>query len=184
MRKRLLVTLLIVTLLSIGCYALYRILMPKLIARAVVSEAMPDYIPKRLQARMEAIRTPINGGTEAMVQKMHDSNIPLKEVLDAVDDITEDQAYEFLDEINQKKPSNTDQVFDLAKKHFVTRFDPEVFRKPFNEHFKMKQLNSALAYANMNRKYNDIDIVTAKAILKRIIIEKEREVRTSVSSNQ
>ena len=184
MRKRLLVTLLIFTVLSIGCYALYRILMPELIAKAVTSEEIPDYIPKRLQARMEAIRTPINGGTEAMVQKMHQSNIPLKEVLDAVDDITEEQAYEFLDEINQKKPVNTNQVFDLAKKHFVTSFDLEVFRKPFNEHFKMKQLSRALAYANMNRKYNDIDIVTAKAILKSIIIEKEREIRKSVVANQ
>jgi hypothetical protein len=176
--------LLIVTLLGIGCYALYRTLMPELIAEAVVAESMPDYIPKRLQTRMEAIRTPINRGTEAMVQKMHDSDISLKEVLAAVDEVTEEQAYAFLDEINQKKPSNTDQVFDLAKKHFVTRFDLEVFRKPFNEHFKMKQISNALAYANMNRKYNDVDMVTAKAILKKIIIEKEKEVAKPVNSDQ
>lgn len=184
MKRPLLTLLLIVALVGVGCYALYRVLMPELIAEAVVSETMPDYIPKRLQTRMEAIRTPINRGTEAMVEKMLDSDIPLEAVLDAVDDITEKQAYAFLDEINEKEPSTTNEVFDLAKKHFTTSFDLEVFREPFNKHFKMKQIRSALAYANMNRKYNDVDIVTAKAILKKIITEKEKEVGGSVNAKQ
>src|SRR5690349_7101473 len=182
--RKYLITILLIVLLGAGAYALYRVLMPQLIAEAVVSETVPDYIPKRLQTRMEAIRTPINRGTEAMVETMHNSDIPLKEVLDAVDNITEEQAYAFLDEVNQKNPSNTNEVFDLAKKHFETSFDLEVFRKPFNEYFKMKQIKNAMVYANMNRKYNDVDIVTAKAILKKIIIEKEKEVGRSMNSNQ
>jgi hypothetical protein len=70
----------------------------------------------------------------------------------------------------------------VAKKHFSSDFDMEVFREPFNRYFEMKQIKKAISYANFNRKTNDVDIVTAKAILKQIILEKEKEV--SESKNQ
>jgi hypothetical protein len=111
-----------------------------------------------------------------MLQKMHGSEISVDQVLEAVDDISEYEAYKFLDELNTTKPSKTNEVFDLAKKHFSTDFDLEVFREPFNKHFDIDQINNAIAYANLNRKSNDVDIVTAKAILKKIIVQKEEEV--------
>ena len=174
--KNVVLTLLIVSILCAGAYALYRTIMPKVIAEAVVADSLPDYIPKRLQTRVEAIKTPINKGAEAMIQTMHESRIPLGKVLETVDNITEEQAYAFLDEVNKMRPATANEVFDLAKKHFPAEFDPEVFREPFNQHFKIKQIRNALAYANMNRTSNDVDITTAKAILKKIIIEKEKEV--------
>lgn len=174
--RKLLSYAIIITLLAIGGYMLYRTIVPNLIARAVVSDSLPGYIPKRLQARVESIRVPLNQGTEAMLKKMHASDIPLEHVLQAVDDISEEEAYAFLDELNAKDPRNTNEVFDILKKHFSTDFDLEVFREPFNHHFEMKQIKNGIAYANFNRNSNDVDIATARAILKKIIIEKEKEV--------
>jgi hypothetical protein len=107
---------------------------------------------------------------------MHDSSIPVEEVLEAIDNITEEDVNSFLDEVDATKPSTTDEVFTLAKKHFDTSLDLEVFRKPFNEHFEIKQVQNTLSYANNNRRSNDVDLSTVKAILKKIIIEKEREM--------
>jgi hypothetical protein len=174
--KKVALTLLILAIVGTGAYLLYRNIMPKMIARAVVSDSLPGYIPKRLHTRVEAIKTPINKGAEAMIHTMHSSKIPLEKILETVDNITEEQAYAFLDEVNEVQPGNTNEVFDLAKKHFPAEFDPEPFRQPFNEHFNMKQIRNGLAYANMNRRSNDVDISTAKAILKKIIVEKEKEV--------
>lgn len=174
--KKLLIPVLIVAVLGIAGYALYRSVMPELIAGAAVSDSLPSYIPKRLKARIESIRSPINKGTEAMIKQMHASEIPLKKVLQTVDNITEEQAYAFLDEVTRTQPETTDEVFDIAIKYFPAEFDPEVFRKPFNEHFKIKQIRDAVAYANQNRKSNDVELTAAKAILKNILIEKEKEV--------
>lgn len=166
----------ILAIIGVGGYVLYRAVLPGMIAQATASESLPDYIPKRLKARMEAIKNPINKGTEAMIERMHASGIPLETVLETVDNITEDQAYAFLDEVTKAQPVNTDEVFDIAKRHFNTGFDPEVFREPFNEHFKIKQIRNAVTYANQNRHFNDVEITTAKAILKKILIEKEKEM--------
>ena len=174
MKKILLTVVVVVVALVVGGYLLYRSLMPKLVAEAVVSDSLPDYIPKRFQAKVEAIRAPLNQGTEAMLQTMHESDISLDQVLEAVDNISEEEAYAFLDDLNTSKPNDTNEVFNLAKKHFQTEFDPEVFREPFNRHLNMKQINNGIAYANLNRRTNEVDIATAKAIVKKIIIEKEK----------
>ncbi|MGC1241306.1 MAG: hypothetical protein WA874_06950 [Chryseosolibacter sp.] len=174
--NKVLVTAIVLIVLAFGGYSLYQILMPKMVAEAVVSESLPGYIPKRLKTRVESMRAPINKGAEAMMKKMHESNVSVDQVLEAVDDISEAQAYAFLDELNKREPKNTNEVFDVAKKHFSPTFDLEIFRQPFNQYFEMKQVKKAIAYANFNRKSNDVDISTAKAILKKIIIEKEKEV--------
>jgi hypothetical protein len=174
--KKIIAALFILIILAVCGYLLYRSLVPQIIAKAVVSESLPDYIPKRLQTKVDDIRRPLNEGADAMLRKMHASEISVDQVLKAVDDISEDEVYAFLDEVNATKPGNTDEVFNVAKKHFSADFDLEVFREPFTQHFEMNQLNNAINYANLNRKSNDVDIVTAKAILKKIIIEKEKEV--------
>ena len=176
MKRFLIAALLVIGLLAAGGYILYRKVMPHLVAKAVTSHSLPGYIPKRLKNRVEAIRKPINKGTEAIIEKMHDADITLEDVLLAVDNISEEEAYAFLDEFNETDHTSPDDVFDVAKKHFKTSFDLEVFREPFRKHFKLKQIRSVIDYASLNRRSNDVDFATAKVILKMIIIEKEKEV--------
>lgn len=176
MKKILIAAAIALAVLGTGGYLLYRSCMTDIIAQAVVSDSLPPYIPKRLQARIETIRKPLNKGTEAMLHEMHVSRIPLDRVLDALDKTTEEDAYAFLDELNSTPLRNTDQVFDIAKKHFAGDFDVEVFRAPFREHFQMNQIRSAIVLANKNRAEKNIDIRSAMEILKKIIADKDREM--------
>lgn len=178
MKRTALPAIIIVSLVAAGGYFLYRTFAPGIIADALVSESLPAYIPKRFHARVESIKRPLNKGAEAMLEKMHESRIPLDRVLQAIDDVSEEEAYAFLDDLNKAKPSDTDEVFDIAKTHFHTDFDPEVFREPFNRYFDIRQIRNGIAHANLNRRSNDVDITIGKAILKKIIIEKEKEVIT------
>lgn len=180
--RRLVAILLIVGLIGVAGYYAYRSLVPSLVADALVSESVPAYIPKRLQHKVEEIRKPVNRGTEAMLQEMHAHDIPLEDVMDAVDGLTEERAYAFLDKLNTAKPQTTDEVFEMAKEHFKVDFEIEVFRKSFNEHFEMNQIEDAIAFANMNRKSNDVNFNTAKAILKKILLEKEAESKNASSA--
>ena len=177
MKRTIISAILVIALLVVGGYLLYRTLMPQFIAEAMISNSPPGYIPKRLQNRVESLKIPLNKGTEAMLEKMHAADIPLSQLLHAVDNISEGQAYAFLDDLNETKPLNTNEIFDIAKKHFSRDFDLEVFRDPFTRYFQMKQVKYAIAFANLNRKSNDVDISTAKEILKEILIEKDKEMR-------
>src|SRR5687768_1769649 len=113
MKKLLILSLLTIIVACTGGYVVYRMLMPEMIADAVMTDKLAGFIPKRLKARVEAISKPINRGTEAFIEKMHASQIPVHEVLNAVDYISEEQVYAFLDEINATKPKDTNEVFDV-----------------------------------------------------------------------
>lgn len=179
MKKFILTTILILSALSIIVYFWFPAYMTDLIAKTIVSESLPAYIPKRIQNKIEALTKPLNKGTETMLQKMHASDISLDQILQVVDNTSEEQAYALLDDLNKTKPSNTNGVFDVAREHIKTDFDVEIFRKPFNQHLQMKQIKKAMAFANRNRKTNDVDFATAKAILKKILIQKEKEFRNT-----
>ena len=177
MKKSVLAIVVIIPLVFVGGYYLYQTLLPELAARAFISQALPDYIPKRIQSRMHVISEPVSEGTEAMVHEMHASGIGIEKLIAVIDQTTEEQAYGLLDDLNNRKSKTPDQVFDVIVKHIAADFNVEVFRKPFNDHVTMKSVRKALYYANQNRKTHDLNFVTAKAIIKKILLEKEKEYK-------
>ncbi len=177
MKRILIIILIIILLIAGGGYYYYKIVMPGMIADAVVSGSVPEYVPERIQEKIEKIRQPVNQGTEAMIKRMHERHLSLDDILAAVDNLTAEQIYRFLDDVNDKKPKSSDKVFDLILLHFPTKFDAEVFREPFNQYSEYDKIKGAITYANLNRNALKIDISTIKAIIKKILIEKEKEVR-------
>ena len=175
MKKMILPALLALAVVSFGGYYLYKTFITDMIAKTVTADSLPDYIPKRIQSRIEGIGAPINKGAEAMLRQMHTSGIPMEDILAVIDATTEEQIYALVDELNTVRPKTTDEVFTIAKKHLRTNFDPEVFRKPFNDHVTIEQIRKALFYASRNRKTYDLDFATGKAIAKKILLEKEEE---------
>lgn len=147
-----------------------------MVAKAVVDDSFSPYIPKRMQSRIQEIRTPINEGTEAVILEMQTKRIPTEELMVAIDKTSEEDVNRFLDELHRQQPDNIHLVFDIAKKHLPTTFDPEILRKPFTENVNMKQVRKVMRYADDNRKTHDLDFETTKAILKKIILEKEKDM--------
>ena len=179
MRKLILSLIVVMLIVSIGGYYLYRNHFTDMIAQAVVAESLPAYMPKRMQKRIQAIGEPINKGAEAILQEMQASDIPMEEMLSVIDNTTEEQAYNLLDELNSREPKSVNEVFSIAKKHISADFDIEIFRQPFNEHLNMKQIQKGLRHANQNRKMQALDFTTAKIILRKILLEKEQEIKES-----
>ena len=160
-----------------GGYYLYRLYFTDLVADALMSESLPAYLPQRLKDKMEAVAVPLNLGAEAVIREMKTSRISMDQVLTSVDKISEEQANALLDDLKRSKPKTTDAVFDLAKKHIAPDFDIEIFRKPFNDYVTMKQINQAIRYASKNRQSENLDIKTTKVIIKKILVQKEAELK-------
>lgn len=176
MKRFLLVVIILGLLLWGGAYIFYRVYLPDLVAKALVSDETPPYIPRRLMNRVDELRAPVNKGADEMIIEMKKNEIPLDDVVDVIENTTEDEAYEFLKDLNESNPKTPDEVFDIAKEHIRADFDVEVFRKPFVENVSMKSIRKAMHFANTNQKTKDMDIVTGRAIAKQILIEKYKQI--------
>jgi hypothetical protein len=176
--KRFLLVIIILGLLAWGgIYIFYRVYLPDLVAKAIVSEETPQYIPRRIMNRVDELRAPVNKGADEMILEMKKNDIELTDVVEVIESTSEDEAYEFLQDLNASKPTTPDEVFDIAKQHIEADFDLEVFRKPFVENVSMASIQKAMRYANTNQKTKDLDIVTGRAIARQILIEKYKQVK-------
>ncbi|HEY0656333.1 MAG TPA: hypothetical protein VGD65_24540 [Chryseosolibacter sp.] len=176
MKRFLLIVIILGLFLWAGVYIFYRVYLPDLVAKALVADETPSYIPRRIMNKVDELRAPVNKGADEMIIEMKKNEIPLDDVVEVIESTTEDEAYEFLKDLNESQPKTPDEVFDIAKKHVEADFDIEVFRKPFVENVSMASIKKAMRYANTNQRTKDLDIVTGRAIAKQILIEKYNQV--------
>lgn len=158
----------------------YKFYLPGLVADAIVEDNAPSYMPKFVENRMKKYKAPLNKGANDVIQEIHKSDVTLEQILDAIDRTEDRQVYAALDELGRSKVKNTNQVFDIAKKYINADFDVEVLRKPFNENISMAMIKRAMGYAEGYRKDESFDPEMAKAIAKKLLIQKEKEYRQSM----
>jgi hypothetical protein len=171
-----------VVILGFAGYLAYQLYFPVMVARSITNETS-YLVPKNVQVRIQKIRKPVNEGAETLVQTMHRSGITIDQILHAIDEATEEQAFSMLDELNGMEIQSADQFFSLAKNHFPVEFDVEVFREPFSEKVNIQLIRKAIKYANIYRKREEFDAETAKSIAKRILLQKEEEFRKIIAKN-
>jgi hypothetical protein len=183
MKKTLLIIGVIVLAVACGTWA-YRVYFPNLIAESIISsEEPPAFVPEKVKTKIKKIKKPVNDGAATIINTMHQSGITLEQVLQAIDEADENQAYAMLDELNSTPVKNPDQFFDIAKKHFPVAFDVEAFRKPFRQKVNIGLIRKGIAYANIYRKKEEVDAETVKSIAKKILLQKEEEFNKMMHVN-
>ena len=182
-KKIILVIVILATITLIG-YVLYKQYAPTIIANELLRETEPAFLPKKISEKIKKVKTQTNQLSKDVIKDIHASNITLDQLLKAIDEVTENKANLLLDDLNRLgEIKSSDQVFDLAKKHFPVDFDVELLREPFRKKADVHVLQKAIQKANEYRNNNLIDFETAKAIVKRVLTEKEKEFNQHIESN-
>lgn len=182
--KKLILVILILSTLTVIGYVLYKQYAPAVIANELLKDTEPAFLPKKITEKIKKVKTQTNQLSKEVITDIHASNITLDQLLKALDEVTESKANLLLDDINRLgEIKSSDQIFDLTKKHFPVDFDVEPLREPFRKKADVHVLQKAVQKANEYRDNKLIDFESAKAIVKRILIEKEKEFNQSIESN-
>jgi hypothetical protein len=185
MNKKRLIILSIFLLVGILIgYKVYWHYTPALIANALLQEDEPSFLPNKVVEKLKKIKAPANQISEEVIKSIHTSNITIEQTLEALDGVTEEKANALLADINNLSEINSsDQIFDLAKKHFPVEFDIESLREPFRAKADVALLRRVIRKANQYHNNDMIDFETAKSIVKHILIEKEEEFKQNLEQN-
>jgi hypothetical protein len=181
--KRLSIFLMILGILAAGAYYAYQYFLPTYVAHSITSETDHSWIPFDAHSKITKIKKPVNEIATEVVKRIHDSNISIDDVIKAIDDAKEEQAYAMLDELNAKQTENPDEVFSMAKKYFPVKFNVEIFREPFNQKLTEAHIRKALRLANQYKDQEELDAETAKSILKKVLLQKEEEFNKIVKTS-
>jgi hypothetical protein len=181
--KRFIIFLIVMGILAAGSYLAYQYLLPTFVAHSITSDTDHSWIPFEGHAKINKIKKPVNEVATEVVKQIHHSNISIDDLLEAIDNAEEKQAYAMLDELNSNEPETPDEVFSMAKRYFPVNFNVEVFRAPFNEKITISHIRRGIRLANQYKDQEEIDTETAKTIMKKILLQKEEEFNRIVKAN-
>jgi hypothetical protein len=180
--KKLSLVLSALILIGFAIFVGYEVYLPEMIAMSITTEPS-SLVPDNIESRLQKIRKPVNDGAKTVVETMHKSGVTMDQILKAIDDTEEEQAFAFLNEISNMKIESSDQIFTVAKKHFPVEFDVEIFREPFNKKVNIASIKKGIRYANIYKDKEEFDAATAKSIAKRILLQKEEEFKRLTGIN-
>lgn len=183
MKRFALAFLCLLLVLSLGGFVVYKFYLPTIIAKTVVANDLPAIVPSTIKTKIEKARKPINEGAGTVISTIHQSGVSIEQIIKAIDEAKEEQAYAMLDELNSTKITNVDQVFDMGKKYFPVEFDVEIFREAYRKKATLPLIEKAIRYANRYRDEKLMDAQTAKETAKRILKEKESEFNKVVKKS-
>lgn len=169
-----------VVFLTLASYFAYHAYLPIMVAKSITSDSVSVFMPTDLKIKIEKIKKPINKISKDVITEIHHSGITIDDVLKAIDEAKEEQALSLLAELNNTEIESTDQFFNLAKKHFPVNFDVEILRASFNAGVNVNQIRKGIQYADLYKDRDEIDVATAKSIVKRILLQNEKEFTKSV----
>jgi hypothetical protein len=162
---------------------IYKFYLPNIVARTLASEQIPAYVPTRIKTKIEKVKKPINETAKDVINTIHKSGITIEQIMKAIDDAKEEQAYAMLDELNKTTVTNVDQVFDMGKKYFPVDFDVEVFRDFYRKKATLPLIEKGILYANKYRNEKLINAETAKETVKKILLDKEDQFNRIVNKD-
>jgi hypothetical protein len=183
MKKLALLFLILVMIIGAGVFVFYKFYLPDLVANVIVNGETPGFVPVSVQKKIEKFKAPVNKASEDLIIHIHKSNITLDQIFKAIDETEEEQVHAALDELNIVEVTNTNQAFDVMKKHFTADFDIEDLREPFNKNVNMKLIRKAINRANNYRDEEVMDPEMAKEVIKKILLQKENEYNKMMGGN-
>lgn len=181
MNRFLCAILIVFFLVIISGVIIYHYFLPTIIAQTVATEQLPSFIPHRIKIKIEKVNKPLNENARQVIATIHKSGITFEQIIKAIDDAREEQAYAMLDELNRTKITDVDQVFDLGKKYFPVDFDVEIFREVYRKKATLPLVEKAIRYANKYKYEKLMDAKTAKETAKKILKAKEEEFNRIIS---
>jgi hypothetical protein len=152
------------------------------VANAMVEEEVPAFIPSAVKQKIEKYKVPLNDAAGDVVSELHKSNVDLEQVLKAIDENSDKEFYAAIDELNSAELKNSDQAFDILKKHFKTDFDMELLRNAFTKNVDVKTIRKNLKQINEYRDQQLMDPEVAKEVIKKVLIEKEEEFKKATTN--
>jgi hypothetical protein len=184
MVKKLVILLIILTSFALVGYIAFKRYAPAMIANQLLKETEPAFLPKEIKEKIRKVKAQTKQLSMDVIYDIHRSNITLDQLLKSLDQVTEEEAYLLLDDINKLgKIRSSDQVFDLAKMHFPVEYDVEPLREPFRKKADVYTLERVIQKANEYRDNELIDFESAKSVIKRILIEREKEFNKIIKNN-
>ncbi len=164
----------------------YKERLPQAVADAIVKDEYPAIVPEKVVKKIKVASKEVNTRLETVITTTETQGITIDQLIQAVDEVKEDEVRKTLDILYNTDLRSADQLFDIGIENIhIQAFDPAVLRESFVNNVKMKKVEKALKYIKDNELADALSPDVARETIKRMILTKQEEIiaRTSVEGN-
>ncbi|MBK6266532.1 hypothetical protein JKA74_15915 [Marivirga sp. S37H4] len=179
MKKYPLIIIIVFLLLSSAVFYGYNYVYPRVVAHAIVSKQYVGLLPEKFKDRIELISDTVNQRVSRMFEITEDNGVTMDDLLNAIDEIEEQEVRNALAELYETDIQSVEQVYEIGVKHIkIQSFDPQVLRAPFIEHVKLHHVKKGLKYIKRHDLQNQMSSKSARSIAKQILIQKKEKIQS------
>ena len=169
----------------IAMWLLYIFYVPRMVARAIVKNAPPSYLPGAYKDQIKRLHTPVNLWGEKLIVEADSLGISLDDMLKAIDNVNTDEVIKVYDKIKDKKVTHSKKVFDLIRQDIaVEEIDLDLLEPAFLKHATPDRINRALSYIKQHQLIENIAPSTAKEVAKQLVREHYLKIDADVSDGR
>jgi hypothetical protein len=179
MKKLLWVILILAITFCVAGFVFYKLYLPALVADVLTKAETPSYVPAFVQNKIEKYKVPINKGAGDFVTELHRQNVPVQEVINTIDETSEEEIEAALNELKDQDIKTTDEAFDIIVRHVNSEMNLEIFRAPFKRNVEVKTIQKFLSDDDFNTYRESLDPAMVKEVAKKVLLEKEAEYNNS-----
>lgn len=162
----------------------YKMLLPTIIAETITGETSSSILPKKVVAKIDEYKKPINATTEDMLFEMDSLHIPFDLVLKYVDNVKKETIIKTYNEIEAQKTMDRNAIFDIVKRNVtVTELDPEILRSTFLKYATEPRISRVINYIKMHRLLDEIDVSLSRDVIKKVLSQKKDEINKRLNAS-
>ncbi|MEM7550912.1 MAG: hypothetical protein AAF363_14610 [Bacteroidota bacterium] len=178
--KRILIIGIVLLLLVVGVsWYYYEKQLPKVVAKAIIKNKYPVYIPEKIQGKIVKVSDTLNAKVENFLVTTDTIGISINEILKIIDEVKEEDVRKTISIIQNQDIKSVEEVFDIAVENIpIKSFNVELLREPFINNIKINHINRALGYLRTHNILELIDPEIARETIKQVIIQKEDELKS------
>jgi hypothetical protein len=165
-------------------YYAYKMLLPTVIAETITGETSTSLLPKKVVAKIDEYKKPINVTTEDILFEMDSLHIPFELVLKYVDNVKKETIIKTYHEIEAQGTTDRNAIFDIVKKNVtVTEMDPEILRGTFLKYATEPRISRVMNYIKMHHLLDEIDVSLSREVIKKVLIQKKDEINKRLNAH-
>ena len=176
--KRIILTLIVISLISVGVFYIYDRFLITQFSEAIIKEDIPEVVPERFRNNAMMLKKELNENSDAIANYLLQNDVPLEDFNVLIDNIEYYEVEKFMENIKHDKFKNPNQAFDYITQHFeLNNFPIENYRDDFVKNYDPQRFTQFLSFFEDNKKQAPMMFPIAKETLKKLLAE-EYEKRT------
>lgn len=183
--KKLFLLLIIIILIGLGFFTVYKIYYPKVVAKVFVNKKRGDFLPQKIEEKLPTISDTAFKKIDKLIESNAQYGLSVNQLETAISELKKKNLKVIYGKLKDIEITSAEQVFDTISNNLSMKsIDIERFRKIFIAKVEKEQIKKVINYIEKHDLFNTLDEEVAREIALQILEQREAEIKKNLEETK